>query len=161
MSSGNPPSPEKTTPGRREPHTKRTLSPRPYREKSPTLRQKSIKTQAMFLIDSLMYLLSMFAPFSEPSGRPFGGNIAQTGATARGGGCLWRRLRAEAVQGYPLTPKMDAKGHPRPKMEVQGYPKTPKMITNGTHQTSKTTPKVANPTSKSGNASSVSKFEKT
>ena len=35
------------------------------------------------------------------------------------------------------------------------------MVSNGTPQTSKTTPKVTNPTSKSGNACSVSKFAKT
>ena len=89
-----------------------------------------------------------------------GAKIAKNEAPLKGPRGLLRRLRAEGAQGHPQTPKMDAQRPPQdPKMEVQGYPKTLKMLPNATPRTSTTTPNVTNPTAKSGNVNSVSKFE--
>ena len=67
-----------------------------------------------------------------------------------------------APKATPKPPKWTPKATPRPPNGgPKGNPKRPKCFPHGTPQTSETTPKVTNPTSKSGNASSVSKFEKT
>ena len=72
----------------------------------------------------------ILGPFWEQFEHPLASKIAQNGAGLIRGGGPWNRLRAKGAQGYPLAPKMDAKGHPKtlkwsPK-DAKGHPKTPK-----------------------------------
>ena len=59
--------------------------------------------------------LALLEPFGHQNRRKSGG--------AKEGCGLWRRLRAEGAQGYPLTPKMDAQGDPKTPKGTQNAPK--------------------------------------
>ena len=69
LSSGNLPPPEKTTPGTREPHTKRTLGPRPYREKINQLEASTnpVREEIQLTFDTGIRATDKYYCWGEPT----------------------------------------------------------------------------------------------
>ena len=76
-------------------------------------------------------------------------------------GGSWRRARAEHAQVYPLTPKMDPRGHPKsPKWRSKGNPTRPECFPMVPLRPPRPSRRWQTTPDKTGNANSVSKFTK-